>query len=155
MEAYEVIETLKSLAKRIDPLTGAEIPLNHPYGNVKVMRAFNKAVSLLEQAYIHTDEKKELGERQPAQPKWKQLDHERVSVAQGKVEVKAAAKVKPANAGKTWDKEEEDTLIREYQEGKTISELAKSHERTKVAIESRLKRLGFMVPEYRQEEGLE
>jgi len=151
MDAYEVIEVLKSLAKRIDPLTGAEIPLNHPYGNIKVMRAFNMAASLLEQAYINADRKKEPDKWQSTRPG---ISYEIPipSTSKEKREVKPVPKKKPANAGKTWDRDEDDTLIQEYKDGNTIKQIAKNHERTVVAIESRLKRLGFMPPEYPHEE---
>ena len=48
----------------------------------------------------------------------------------------------PANAGTSWDANEDATLAREFESGIPIPELAKRHGRTKGAITSRLVRLG-------------
>jgi len=48
----------------------------------------------------------------------------------------------PRNAGINWSKEEEIRLINSFDTGATIAALAKQHERTEVAIRSRLIKLG-------------
>jgi hypothetical protein len=48
----------------------------------------------------------------------------------------------PERAGKPWVAEESKTLSERFEEGATITELVKEHQRTKGAIESQLKKLG-------------
>jgi len=47
----------------------------------------------------------------------------------------------PANAGALWMKEEVQNLLDSFDSGKTIKELAKIHQGTEVAIESKLSKL--------------
>ncbi len=48
----------------------------------------------------------------------------------------------PQLAGKPWSQEENDSLIKEFEERKSLNELAQSHRRTSFAIRSRLVKLG-------------
>ena len=48
----------------------------------------------------------------------------------------------PTNAGKPWSANEDKSLLSSFDSGRTISELAKVHERTSGAIQSRLIKLG-------------
>ncbi|MBI1826993.1 MAG: hypothetical protein HY287_01635 [Planctomycetes bacterium] len=48
----------------------------------------------------------------------------------------------PLNAGNSWTEEEDVTLCAEFEQGKSLRELADTHKRTKGAIESRLEKLG-------------
>ncbi|SPF43417.1 conserved hypothetical protein [Candidatus Sulfopaludibacter sp. SbA4] len=48
----------------------------------------------------------------------------------------------PAQAGKAWDTAEEDTLVREFENGETMAAIARAHGRTPGAIKSRLIRSG-------------
>jgi hypothetical protein len=48
----------------------------------------------------------------------------------------------PDQAGRPWDEAEEQRLCEGFAAGKTITELAKAHERTRGAIQARLERLG-------------
>lgn len=48
----------------------------------------------------------------------------------------------PRNAGKPWTEIEKEKLLDEFNSGMTISAIAKQHERTRGAIESRLAALG-------------
>lgn len=57
-------------------------------------------------------------------------------------------KSQPLNAGKPWTKAEEDTLITEFESGMGISAIAKLHERSKGAIETRLVSLGKIEETY-------
>jgi hypothetical protein len=52
----------------------------------------------------------------------------------------------PDRAGKPWDKEESDLLVKRLDEGIGIAQLAKEHLRTRGAIESQLAKLG-KIPE--------
>ena len=48
----------------------------------------------------------------------------------------------PANAGKPWERSEDDQLIADFDSGMSIEELAQKHQRTIRAIEARLSKLG-------------
>ena len=48
----------------------------------------------------------------------------------------------PVRAGKPWDKDESNLLAERFDSGMPITEIAKTHERTKGAIAARLVRLG-------------
>ncbi|MBQ4509782.1 MAG: hypothetical protein II984_03570 [Clostridia bacterium] len=50
-----------------------------------------------------------------------------------------------ANLGKKWDKEEENLLIKLYQDGQSIKEIAKTLQRTAGGIRKRLKILGIIA----------
>ena len=54
---------------------------------------------------------------------------------------KVGANDLPPNAGMPWAESEDKLLLNSFMEGKTVSELAKMHGRTKGAISSRLKKL--------------
>jgi hypothetical protein len=57
----------------------------------------------------------------------------------------------PENAGRLWDKTEEQQLCEEFAGGKSIPDLALSHKRTQGAITSRLEKLGKIPPEPRRQ----
>lgn len=48
----------------------------------------------------------------------------------------------PENAGKPWTLEEDNMLIEAYRNGATLTDLAKTHNRSRGAITSRLSKLG-------------
>lgn len=48
----------------------------------------------------------------------------------------------PANAGKPWSEEEDQALLAEFDEGRSIAELAEAHGRTQAGIQARLERHG-------------
>lgn len=50
----------------------------------------------------------------------------------------------PANAGKSWTKEEDDGLVAAFNQGVKVNDLARKHERTVGSIESRLVRHGLI-----------
>jgi hypothetical protein len=52
----------------------------------------------------------------------------------------------PANAGKPWGETEDGQLLAAFDAGSRINDLAKLHHRTRGAIQSRLIRLGRLVP---------
>jgi hypothetical protein len=55
----------------------------------------------------------------------------------------------PDNAGQTWTKEEEDTLIAEFKSGEPSPQIAARHGRTLRAIEAQLERLGLITADKR------
>lgn len=52
----------------------------------------------------------------------------------------------PERAGNAWDKGEDQQLVRDFDAGVTLLELAKRHERTRGSIRSRLEKLGKIPP---------
>ena len=52
----------------------------------------------------------------------------------------------PANVGKQWSQDEDQTLIVEFNAGRTLSELALLHQRTQAGIQARLEKLGLGEP---------
>ena len=55
----------------------------------------------------------------------------------------------PEQAGKPWGEEEDRLVCEEYDAGRSIADLARIHQRTRGAIQSRLEKLGKIVPELR------
>ncbi len=51
----------------------------------------------------------------------------------------------PERTGRAWDEAEEQQLRNEFDAGKTISEIAEIHQRTKGGIKTRLKQLGIVL----------
>jgi hypothetical protein len=49
------------------------------------------------------------------------------------------------HVGKTWSADEEAALVRQFQSGISIADIAKDHKRTIRAIEARLERIGLMT----------
>lgn len=48
----------------------------------------------------------------------------------------------PANAGKPWTEEEDRELLKKFDEGQSVAELAQAHDRTPAGIHARLERHG-------------
>lgn len=48
----------------------------------------------------------------------------------------------PSNTGKPWAPEEDDRLVAAFDEGKSMVELARAHDRTRGSIQARLIKLG-------------
>lgn len=61
----------------------------------------------------------------------------------GRAGVKQGAAIQ-TNSGMAWPEEEDDRLVSEFEDGMKISEMAKSHGRTKGAIQARLKKHGLI-----------
>jgi len=71
--------------------------------------------------------------------------------------LEAAAKRKerkrnlPERTGKPWDNDESKLLIKEFDDGGTISEIAREHKRTPGAIKSQLVKLGKLPQQFSEE----
>ena len=48
----------------------------------------------------------------------------------------------PANAGKTWSEQEDRELLKRFDDGSTVPEVAQAHDRTVAGIQARLERHG-------------
>lgn len=58
------------------------------------------------------------------------------------LEKKTRVRTLPDKAGKSWSVEEEEELKKGFDQGMTLSDLARKHERTRGGIGARLERLG-------------
>lgn len=57
-------------------------------------------------------------------------------------------KPKPGNAGAPWTVEEDEKMVKLFNDGVPIKDIAKEHERTEGAIESRLVKMGLLKNRY-------
>lgn len=71
--------------------------------------------------------------------------HNAVEVLRKAVNRTKRQKSLPARAGEPWEKSESETLAGKFDEGVSITELAKQHERTRGAIQSQLTKLGKII----------
>ncbi|MDB6043734.1 MAG: hypothetical protein JWM63_2285 [Gammaproteobacteria bacterium] len=55
----------------------------------------------------------------------------------------------PGNVGRSWNANEEATLVTVFRSGEPLMEIAARHGRTLRAIEARLERMGLLTPEQR------
>jgi hypothetical protein len=55
----------------------------------------------------------------------------------------------PGNVGRSWNANEEATLVTAFKSGEALMEIAARHGRTLRAIEARLERMGLLTPEQR------
>ena len=53
----------------------------------------------------------------------------------------------PRNAGKPWSQEEDDRLLKAFDDGATVDQLTAQHERTRAGIEARLVKHGRLEAE--------
>lgn len=116
MEREQTLRILHALANGVHPATGEQFAADSPYQHPDTVRALYSAVRALDGSGAPTTG----AERRPAPPQ--------------------------SGAGSRWSIEEEQRLAAAFDAGKTIDALAQAHNRTRVAIEARLVRLGKLDP---------
>lgn len=91
------------------------------------------------------------GERFPPDSPYQEADTVRALYlavrALGRSRAGRARRNGSGNSGKPWTPEEELALIRQFDDGTGLSEIAAEHQRSRYAIEIRLARLGKLPPE--------
>ena len=112
MEREQALRILNALANGVHPATGEQFAADSPYQHPDTVRALYSAVQALDGTAAATTG----AERRPAPPQ--------------------------SGAGSRWSNEEEQQLVAAFDAGKSIDALAQAHNRTRVAIEARLVRLG-------------
>jgi hypothetical protein len=116
MDKEHALRILNALANGIHPATGEKFGADSPYQHPDTVRALFEAMRAVEGA--------------SAEP------------------VPAPAAQRPgmpeSGSGSRWSSEEEQRLAADFDSGKTVDELARSHSRSRAAIEARLVRLGKM-----------
>jgi hypothetical protein len=65
-----------------------------------------------------------------------------IDALKGDIRREKRKKNAPERAGQPWNEKEDEELAKQFDNGMSIKELASRHKRTRVAIESRLERLG-------------
>lgn len=113
MQYKEIIATLDSLSKGVDPTTGADVS-DATYRSAHVTDALSAASGLL-RAAISAD-------RQEA--------------------TNSLRTARPAHAGKRWTEAEDEQLCREFEAGLQVIEIAAAHGRSRNGITARLVHLG-------------
>ncbi len=116
MDLTDAKEILLALADGIDPFTGEILPPEDSCNKVEVVRAIHTVLRAVMVPAVTNDK--------PVKK----------------------ADVQHTNAGKPWTKEEEDTLVKEYQSGIDFSRIAKAHGRSKGSITARLEKLELIAP---------
>jgi hypothetical protein len=112
MEREQTLKILNALAHGIHPGTGEQFPAASPYQHPDAVRALFEAMRAVES---------------------------RGAAAQPRPEEAASL---PGNTGLRWTPEEEEQLAAAFDAGRSVTELARAHNRTRAAIEARLVRIG-------------
>jgi hypothetical protein len=81
-----------------------------------------------------------------AEPRTLRALYAAIDAMQREVEREKKREQLPANFGKPWNKDEDDTLMREFDNGLGMSDMARRHERTQSSIRLRLEKLGKIEP---------
>jgi hypothetical protein len=126
MERDKALHILKALADGIDPGTGEPFADGSPYQRADTVRALCTAVYLMQGTTTPTGT----------------ID----DAAAGAEKAAQRSTSTRTNAGRAWTEEEELRLAQAFDSGRSIEELAQEHQRSRLAIEARLAKLG-KVPE--------
>ena len=112
MEQDKALSILKTLADGVDPATGEQFSADSPYQHPDIIRALFWAVQTLSAS------------------------------ARAEKQAKPRADGAGTNAGKPWSEEEDARLSRAFDSGRPVEQLAEAHQRSRLAIEARLVKLG-------------
>ena len=117
MDRDQTLRILNALANGVHPATGEKFGADGPYQHPDTVRALFAAMRAVEGgAAVATPAP--AAERRPALPQ--------------------------TGAGSRWSPEEDQRLASAFDSGRTMDEIARSHNRSRAAIEARLVRLGKM-----------
>ena len=127
MEKGHTLRILNALAQGVDPGTGEQFPPGSAYQHPDTVRALFYAIQSIEGApatnTCATVSAPPPGTRTTATPE-------------------PAKPARQGQSGSRWDAGEEERLATAFDSGRTIEELARSHSRSRAAIEARLLKLG-------------
>lgn len=113
------LQVLELLANGINPLNNEPFPPDHPCQHPEVIRALFNAMTVIKRAPF------------PPLPQKKIINPG-----------------EPAKKGVPWSKEEDRKLTDSFRENISLEELAKQHERSRTAIETRLAKLGLIQSKF-------
>ena len=112
----KTLAILNALSSGIDPLSGVPFPRDSAYQHPDVIRALFQALRAFEGTIAA-----------PARPEAATPDHKKAS--------------RPGAAGTPWSAEEDERLANAFDAGTDIAALALLHDRSRLAIETRLAKL--------------
>lgn len=113
------LQILELLANGINPITSETFPADHPCQHPEIIRALFNAITVIKK-------------NTPPPATYK----------------KTSTAGDPAKKGVPWTKEEDSDLIEAFKKNLSMEDLAKKHERSKIAIEKRLMKLGLIPFKY-------
>ena len=116
MEREQALRILNALANGVHPATGEKFAADSPYQHPDTVRALFEAMRAVEGGGGGAQTPAPAPERKPALPQ--------------------------SGSGSRWSGEEEQRLANAFDAGRTVDELARAHQRSRVAIEARLVKLG-------------
>ncbi len=125
MELKTATTIVKTLAQGVHPTTGEVFAPESPYNDPQVIRALFTIHDFV---------------RQAKKPKMTADEKRRQNLDFGR----------PGNAGLPWSEEDRAAVASGFREGKTISELAASMERSNGAIHAELIGQGLVSPEFHE-----
>jgi len=117
MDREQTLRILNALANGVHPATGEKFAADGPYQHPDTVRALFAATRAVEGGAAAAAPTP-AAERRPAMPQ--------------------------SGAGSRWSPEEDQRLASAFDSGRTMDEIARSHNRSRAAIEARLVRLGKM-----------
>ena len=120
MEKERTLKILNALANGIHPATGEQFGADSPYQHPDTVRALFDAMRAVDGAQLPAPAPAAAPAQKPALPQ--------------------------SGYGARWSTEEEQRLASGFDSGRSVDELARSHNRSRAAIEARLVKLGKMDP---------
>jgi len=123
MEIREAQSIVKNLAEGVDPNTGEVFAPDSPYNEPRIIRALFTVHDFV---------------RQARKPRMSADEKRQENLAHGR----------PRNYGMPWTDDARSQVAKGFEDGKTIEELATTHERTQGAIRAELIRQGLLSPEF-------
>lgn len=123
MEIREAQSIVKNLAEGVDPNTGEVFAPDSPYNEPRIIRALFTVHDFV---------------RQARKPRMSADEKHQENLDLGR----------PRNYGMPWTDDSRSQVAKGFEDGKTIEELATTHERTQGAIRAELIRQGLLSPEF-------
>ncbi|MEO8037265.1 MAG: hypothetical protein ABI794_00770 [Betaproteobacteria bacterium] len=134
MENARILAILDALTSGVDPLSGEPFPRDSAYQHPDVVRALFHALRAVEGRIEPPYAASTASSTSPAAP-----PPPSAAPSAGK---KKSVRPPAANAGKPWPPEEDERLGAAFDAGTTVEMLARAHDRSRFAIETRLAKLG-------------
>ncbi len=159
MQQSQALQIIESLANGLDPQTGRELPAGTPFEQPQVIRALFAAAGALKIAAQNQPDAAPIP--MPLAPPSVPIPNiprpdiapiaapnsAPISPATGAIAASTSWENRPTNAGKAWGREEDLRLCNGFERGVSLDVLAQIHARTLASIQSRLEKLGKIIPE--------
>jgi hypothetical protein len=145
MDDLRAHRIISALANGANPLTGELFSAESPYQSPEIIRALYTAARMLE-ARLHSAAQSEHSATivpSSMPPSTSAPNNASIQRPQQSQTPRIPAS---ANAGKTWSAEEDRMLLAAFDAGKSLGEIARSHERTQGGVRARLEKHGRLEP---------